>query len=220
MLQYDLSAQVRNEFGKGSARSLRRAGGTPAVLYGPKTEPVSLKFDTKILTNTLLAMQRRNAVFSLDIEGEDTANRHVMVKEIQTKPVDDTLIHVDFFEVSMKEPLVLQVPIKFSGVAKGVELGGEMNIFNAKVALKGIVLDIPDFIEVDVSDLNIGERIHCSDLDIPSNIEILDDKDETIAAVQEMSKARDLGVSEEEEGEEAEAAEAAAPAEGGEQASA
>ncbi len=188
MLQYDLSAQVRNEFGKGSARNLRRAGGTPAVLYGPKTVPVSLKFDTKILTNTLLEMQRRNAVFGLEIDG--ATKRHVMVKEIQTKPVDDTLLHIDFCEVDMDQPMVLDVAIKYSGNAKGVELGGEMNVFHAKVALKGLALDIPDFIEIDVSGLGIGDRLHCGDLAIPDSVEILNDKDETCVVVQEISKSR------------------------------
>jgi large subunit ribosomal protein L25 len=221
MLQYDLSAQVRKEFGKGSNRSLRREGGTPAVLYGPKVEPMTLKFDTKTLTNTLLAMQRRNAVFSIEIEGASTSGkRHVMVKEIQTKPVDDSLLHVDFCEVSMDTPVVLDVPIKFAGQAKGVEMGGEMNVFHTKVALKGLVLDIPDFIEIDVSDLNIGDRMHCGDLDIPAGIEILNAKDDTFLVVQEMSKSRDEDEEEEGEGEEAVAADAPADAEGGEAASA
>jgi len=212
MLQYDLSAQVRNEFGKGSARSLRRAGGTPAILYGPKTEPVSLKFDTKILTNTLLDMQRRNAVFGLEIDG--ASKRHVMVKEIQTKPVDDSLLHIDFCEVDMNQPMVLDVALKYSGKAKGVELGGEMNVFHAKVALKGLVLDIPDFIEIDVSDLGIGDRLHCGDLVVPDGVEILNDKDETCVVVQEMSKSR----AEDEEEEEGEGAEEVA--EGGDAAQA
>ncbi len=190
MLQYDLNAQIRNEFGKGFARSLRRSGGTPAVLYGSKTEPISLVFDTKTLTNTLLAMQRRNAVFSLDIaDGASAAKRHVIVKEIQTKPVDDSLLHVDFFEVSMAEPIVFDVPIKYAGNAKGVELGGEMHIFHAKVSLKGIILDIPDFIEIDVSELGIGDRLHFSDLVIPDKVEILSAGEEPCVAVQEQSKA-------------------------------
>ncbi|NOX24815.1 MAG: 50S ribosomal protein L25 [Deltaproteobacteria bacterium] len=215
MLQYDLSAQIRNEFGKGSARSLRRSGGTPAVLYGPKTEPIPLVFTTKTLTNTLLAMQRRNAVFSLDIaDGSSAAKRHVIVKEIQTKPVDDSLLHVDFFEVSMTEPIVFDVPIKYAGNAKGVELGGEMNIFHAKVSLKGIILDIPDFIEIDVSNLGIGDRLHFSDLVIPDKVEILSAGEETCVAVQEQSKAALL----EEQEMEAEGEEAPAAAEGAKEA--
>jgi len=206
MLQYDLSAQLRNKFGKGASRSLRRGGFTPAVLYGAKTEPIALQFDTKTLTHTLLTMKRRNAVFNLDIEdGGGSAKRHVMLKEIQTKPVDDSLVHVDFHEIILEQPMIIDVPVKYTGKAKGVELGGDLHIALEKVALRGLVLDIPDFIEIEISGLSIGDHLTCGDLTIPQGIEILHDKNSTCVAVLEASKSRPTE-EEESEGEEEAAA--------------
>ena len=199
MLQYDLSAQLRSKFGKGASRSLRWAGSTPAVLYGAKTEPTALQLDTKALTRTLLAMQRRNAVFSLDIEdGGSSVKRHVMVKEIQTKPVDNSLVHVDFLEIILEQPMTIGVPVKYSGNAKGVELGGELHIMLNKVVLQGLVLDIPDFIEINISGLAIGDHLTCGDLAIPEGVKMLNDKAVNCVAVLDASKSRE----DEEEGEE------------------
>lgn len=200
MLQYDLSAQVRNKFGKGANRCLRSSGATPAVLYGGHIEPIHLQFNCKELTHTLLQMQRRNAIFNLDVDG---VKRYVMVKEIQTKPVDDSLLHVDFHEIKLDSSIVLEVPIKFSGKAKGVDLGGELHIGLPSVTLQGQPLDIPDFIEVDISALNIGDQIICDSLTIPANIEIQNDKDAVcIAVIHTTVKAEDF----EDEGAESETA--------------
>ncbi len=198
MLQYDLSAQVRNKFGKGANRCLRSSGATPAVLYGSHIEPVHLQFNCKDLTHTLLQMQRRNAIFNLDVDG---VKRHVMVKEIQTKPVDDSLLHVDFHEIKLDASIVLEVPVKFSGKAKGVDLGGELHIGLPSVTLQGQPLDIPDFIEVDISALNIGDQIICDSLTIPANIEIKNDKDAVCIAVVHITvKAEDFEDEEAESG--------------------
>ncbi len=189
MLQYDLNAQVRSDFGKGASRSLRRGGDTPAVLYGSKSESISLKFDTAFLTQTLFAMQRRNAVFNLSIDG---GTRHALLKEIQTKPVDNSLIHVDFCDVNIDVPVVLDVPIKYVGKAKGVELGGEMHAYSAKVTLQGLVLDIPDFIEHDVTDLSLGDNVNFGELAVPADMQLLNKKDDTCLAIVESSKAPEV----------------------------
>ena len=103
MLQIELTAEQRDNYGKGASRELRRNGQTPAVLYGPKMEsPISLKLDTKNFTKGLLSINRKNAIINLNIStnsGIDT--RHVITREIQTHPVDESLVHVDFYEVAM-----------------------------------------------------------------------------------------------------------------------
>ncbi|MDH5299466.1 MAG: 50S ribosomal protein L25, partial [Desulfobulbaceae bacterium] len=94
MLQVEMSARVRKSFGKGAARTTRRAGQTPAVVYGPKTEPLALELNTKDFTKGLIFINRRNAVVNLNIDdGGSTSTRHVVVKEIQADPVQDTLVH-------------------------------------------------------------------------------------------------------------------------------
>jgi len=178
MLQFDLTAQVRNTFGKGAARRLRMVGMSPAVMYGNKTEPVSLQMDIKELTNTLLKVQRRNAVYTLHIKKDDAeVCHHVMVKELQTEPVSGILVHADFCAISLEAPVVFTVPVNFVGKAKGVALGGDMTIFVRNVVLKGRPLDIPEYLEKDISDLGVDEKLTCADLDIPAGVQLLSDKD-------------------------------------------
>jgi len=208
MLQFDLNAQVRGSFGKGASRSMRRAGLTPAILYGPKTEPLALQFNTKDLTKSLLTLQRRNAVFAVDVDDSgSTSKRHVMLKAVQTNPINDTLVHADFIEVALDQPITLQVPVSLLGKAKGVDLGGDLSVTVKKVALKGQILDIPDLIERDISDLAIGESLSCKDLAIPENIELLNDPEQVCVAVLAARESRE---EDEEGGEEAVVEEAAA----------
>lgn len=184
MLQFDLTAQVRNTFGKGAARRLRMVGLSPAVMYGNKTEPVSLQMDIKELTNTLLKVQRRNAVYTLHIQKDDTeVCHHVMVKELQREPVSGTLVHADFLAISLEAPVVFTVPVNFVGKAKGVSLGGDMSIFVRSVVLKGRPLDIPEYLEKDISDLGVDEKYTCADLDIPAGVQLLSDKDAVCVSV-------------------------------------
>jgi len=176
MLQFDVKAEVRTAFGKGAGRRLRAAKKTPAILYGNKIANVPLQLDTKEMTKVLLKVQDQNAVITLTIDGiDERPTRHVMVKEVQVDPVRDTLVHVDFYEISLDAPLTLPVPLAFSGKAKGVDMGGEMHVTKAKVLLKGLPLDIPDDIAVDVSGLGLGDKITCGDLAVPDKVSLVDD---------------------------------------------
>jgi large subunit ribosomal protein L25 len=184
MLQFEISANLRETFGKGAARKMRRDGKTPGVVYGPSMEPLSLELDTKTVTKLLLSIQRRNAVLNLEIKGLKKKNRkQVIVKEIQSDPVTDGLAHADFYEISMDKPFTLQVPLVYKGKAKGVDMGGDLVISKSSVTLKGKILDIPDTIEVDVTDLEPGAGVSCQDLTIPANISLLDKQDSVCVAV-------------------------------------
>jgi len=184
MLQFDLTAQVRNTFGKGAARRLRMVGLSPAVMYGNKTEPVSLQMDIKELTNTLLKVQRRNAVYTLHIKKDDAeVCHHVMVKELQREPVSGALVHADFLAISLEAPVVFTVPVNFVGKAKGVGMGGDMTVFVRSVVLQGRPLDIPEYLEKDISELGVDEKYTCADLDIPAGVQLLSDKDTVCVSV-------------------------------------
>jgi large subunit ribosomal protein L25 len=185
MLQFDLTAQVRDTFGKGASRRLRMGGLTPVILYGNKTEAVSLQMDTKELTQILLKVQRRNALFNLYVKGtgHDDVCHHVMVKEIQTEPVSDALVHADFCALSLEEPMVFTVPVTFVGKAKGVDMGGDMTVFVRSLVLKGRPLDIPELIEKDITDLGLDEKLTCADFAIPAGVELLSGKDTVAISV-------------------------------------
>lgn len=216
MIQIDLNANTRAQFGKGAARTLRRAGKTPAVLYGPKLEAMALDLNSRDFTKSLLMLQRRNAVVTLTIEadGGKSEKRYALIKEIQTDPVRNTLVHADFMEISVDEPMVFEVPIQLKGMAKGVDLGGEVHAPINTVTLKGVVLDIPDAVEVDVTSMVIGDKVLCQDLDIPNNMTMLNNGEQVCVSVTVAAR-----IEEEDElgaGEEGETAEAETPASEGE----
>ncbi|OIP44451.1 MAG: 50S ribosomal protein L25 [Deltaproteobacteria bacterium CG_4_10_14_3_um_filter_60_8] len=191
MIQVDLTATMRDRFGKGAARTMRRQGRTPAVLYGPKAGVVALDLETKGFSTTLIKLQRRNAVINLTVLDKDGKGgvRHAMIKELQTDPVQDTLVHADFLEIPMDVPMILRVPVKLVGKAKGADLGGEVMVNLATVKMKGLVLDIPDYLEVDVSPLEVGDSITCKNLDIPKNVTLLEDGDKVFVHVAMPSRA-------------------------------
>jgi large subunit ribosomal protein L25 len=178
MFQVEMAASVRNVSGKGPMRQLRMKGFTPAVVYGGGGEAVKLQLDTKTLMAQLLEFYRRNTVVTLKIDG--AAGKSVMVGEVQTDPVRDTLIHVDFCEIDLEKNRAYTVPIVFNGVAKGVDFGGDMVINHDKVVLEGKPLDIPDECVVDVTALAIGDDIKCGEIAIPANVKLLTDA-ETLA---------------------------------------
>lgn len=218
MLQIDITASMRQNFGKGAARSLRRSGKTPAILYGPKTDPVPLSLDTAVFTKTLIMIHDQNAVVTLDIEGGKSKKKHhVMLKEIQKDPVLDTLIHADFYEVKLDEPLTLVVPFNFVGTAKGIDLGGVLNVSRNGVHLKGLPLEMPDVIDVEVTDLELGGKgLTFGELSITGNVTMLEDEGTVfVSVIHPKQVAEEEEVEEIEEGEEAAeegaAAEEAAP---------
>jgi large subunit ribosomal protein L25 len=187
MLQQEMSAVIRKDFGKGPMRQLRIAGNTPAVLYGSGREVLALQLETLPLVKQLLKLQRRNAVITLNIEGD--SSRHVLIKEIQTDPVRDTLIHADFYEIDLNKPRKFTVDLVIKGSAKGIDLGGILEVAANRVDVEGNPLDIPDNIEVDVTDLAIGDSFLVSNLQLPGNIKMLTSADTVCVTIQAPSVA-------------------------------
>jgi large subunit ribosomal protein L25 len=200
MLQFDIDAKKRKDFGKGAARQLRRAGKTPAVLYGSGIANMPLEVETKPFTKTLLSIHGQNAVLSLKIkDAKDKKVHHVLLKEVQVDPVKDTLVHADFLEIDLEKEMTLAVPVKFVGKAKGVDMGGELHISHNMVLLRGKVLDIPNDITVNVSDLDFGAKTTCKELELPAGVTLAEDGDTVLALVQGATvKATEEEIAEEE----------------------
>lgn len=210
MLQQDMGASLRQDFGKGATRQLRRSGYVPAILYGGKIEPISLALEAKTLTRDLLKFHGHNVVLSLDIEGDKSKKKHyVLIKDIQTDPVTDSVLHVDFLEIKLDKEIIMEVPILYTGTAKGVDMGGILNIMAHTVKVKGLPLDILDEITVDVTDLEVTSAgITCGDLTIPSNVTLEEELDRVCVSVVAPKAEVEEEVEEEEEGEGEEGAEA------------
>ena len=216
MERIELQANVRKTVGNGPARSLRRAGQIPAVLYGPKTEPLLLSINKKDLEQTLKQGSASQLILNLVIQNGKKLTKSAMIKELQTHPVSGNFIHIDFYEIDMKRKIKVMVPVVTKGQSKGVELGGMLNIVRRELELLCLPGDIPEAIEIDISDLDIGDSIHLEEVPLGDNVEISSDVNFTVVTVlspvveevEEEVEEEELEAAEgEEEGEAAESAE-------------
>lgn len=164
-----LNAEIRKVAGKGAARAVRKSANIPAVIYGEKKEPVSIELNGRDFNMLLGTPSLRTKLFEISVAGN---KEDAMLMDIQYHPVSDKVVHVDFKRINVKEPVSVVVPVEVinADVSKGIKLGGVLNFAVRKVALKGLVADMPEKITIDLSDVNIGDTIHGSDLVLPKGI--------------------------------------------------
>ena len=210
MEQIDLKVQIRKTLGNGPARVLRREGKVPAVLYGPKIEPVLLSIDIKDFELILKESSVGSVLLNLQIQNGKTFTRPAMIKELQTHPVTGAFLHIDFYEIDMQRKITVSVPVVTKGKSAGVEEGGLLQIVRREIELFCLPTAIPKSIEVDITDLTIGDSIHVLEIPLPGDVELPEDVDFTVITVL-APKIEEEPVEEEEleEGEEAAEAEGA-----------
>lgn len=203
MVHFKLVASKREEIGSRPAGRLRRAGWIPGIVYGKGVEPVPVKVKEPELLRVVRATIGETAIVELDIEGE---RKLCFVQEIQRHPVTGQVIHVDFMVLPEHEEVEVKVPVKLVGEAVGVKRGGVLDFITHELWVKATPQNIPSHIEVDVSELDLGDVVHVRDLK-PEGYRITDDPDTPIVSI--LSKAGAEEAAEEAEGE----AEGEAPAE-------
>jgi len=159
-----LEAVKRTTFGDNEAGRTRRAGQIPAVLYGGDSkEAVSLSVDPKALSKILHSKSGANTLISLKLDG--AGDTRVLVKQYQLEPISHRLIHADFYKVAMDKALTLTVPVHLVGEAKGVKAqGGVVEFVNREIDIEVLPADIPEFIEVDVTELMLHQGVRVRDL--------------------------------------------------------
>jgi large subunit ribosomal protein L25 len=219
--QIDLKAQVRKATGKGVARTLRREQRIPAVLYGPQTDSMLLSIDFKEFETIVKKANIGSVLLKLQIQNGETSIRPAMIKELQTHPVTGAFLHVDFYEIDMQRKIKVSIPVVARGKAAGIEEGGMLQIVRRELEVLCLPIAIPNAIEVDVTDLNIGDSIHVEEIPLTGDIEILADTDFTVVTVlapkvEEVEVEEELLEGEEEaleEGAEGEAPEQETPSE-------
>lgn len=178
-----LTAELREGTGKGVARKLRAKGWIPAILYGPRTQPIPLTVSRKELSKALRTEAGGNVLIDLEIKDGDLSSRKVvMIKEVQYDYLGKEILHTDFYEVAMDVMVTVEVPIHLVGRPEGAKLGGILDQIRRMVEIQCLPGDIPNSIEVDVSSLKIGDSIHISDIKFEKG-KILSDPGETIATV-------------------------------------
>ncbi len=176
-----LAAEKRTENGKGPARRLRAAGKIPAVAYGKNLAAMQLSVDPKALLSALTRAHGRNAVVELSVEGASAIT--AMVREYSHHPVSRAILHADFIQVNLGEPVDVEVPFKLTGKAKGVVLGGiTMQVFRT-LPVRCVPEKIPALIELDVTDLGLGESTKVSQLTLPEGVTVRLPAEQTVAAV-------------------------------------
>jgi large subunit ribosomal protein L25 len=210
MARKDLTVEPREVVGKKVAQ-LRRAGVTPANVYGHGLPSVSIQIDTDTMDKTLKAMLA-NEVIDLKIAGERNA-RPVVVQKVQRHPLTSKVLHAEFYQVSLRQRMRADVPLIVVGSSEGVETyNGVLVKAIETVHVEALPLDLPSHIDVDITPLaNLEDTLHVSDLTVPEGVTLLTDPEVVVVKVAAPRVALEL---------EEEAAEAAAAAEGEEAAEA
>ncbi len=208
----NISANQRTTRGNGPARVLRREGQIPAILYGPDNEPTSIAVNTHELEILLKSSTSGQVFVKLSIDG--VGERKALLKELQRHPVSGQYIHADFYEVAMDRKIRALVPVTTRGKSQGVEMGGMLQIIRRELEVLCLPDDIPETIEIDITELDMGESVHVEDIPLEGDVEIPHEVNFTILTILSGRKAEDEDVAEEgEEAELEEGAEAEAEAE-------
>ena len=188
-----LNVDIRKEHGTSAARRTRLQNKVPAVVYHSGIEATPLSVDKTSLNKALRTGQM---IFEVNVEDK---NQFVLVKEIQYHPVTDEIIHVDFQKVKEDEKISLEVAVRSSGEAQGVKLGGLLVQMLNSVTIKCKPAEIPEFLEIDVTDMEMDTNLFVKDITLPTDVEMLTAEDIAVVSVQEPKQEKEEEVAEDTE---------------------
>ncbi len=199
MKTIDIKVKKRTDLGKKATKALRAAEQVPCVMYGNGKE--NLHFYAHINDFRHIIYTPETFLINLDVEGE---KYQVVTQDMQFHPVTDNVIHIDFLQVDADKPVKVELPVNPVGAPEGVVVGGGVLVqISRRLRVKGLVSNIPESLDVEVTQLKLGQSIKVSELDF-EGIELISPKDAVVCAVQVTRLAKSLAVGEGEEGEEAE----------------
>jgi len=169
-IDFSIDAEVRTDEGKGASRRLRHAGRVPAILYGGEKQPQSISLQHNKIFNSLQEEAIYSHILTLNVAGEE---QKVILRDVQRHPAKPVILHVDFQRVDDKHTINMHVPLHFIGddICPGVKLeGGQVSHLMIEVEITCYPKDIPEFIEVDMSAMKIGDSVHLSELKMPEGV--------------------------------------------------
>ena len=195
-VDFNITAESRSDMGKGASRRLRRTGMVPAVIYGAGQDAASVTIDHNSMFHHLEHEAFYSHILNITVDGKA---EKVVLKDLQRHPYKPTILHADFMRVSAKEKLRMNVPLHFTGGedAPGVRIGGGMISHNVSdVEISCLPGNLPEYLEVDLSELEMDHSLHLSDIKLPEGVEIVAlthgaDHDLPIAAIHKTRAAVD-----------------------------
>ena len=185
MAMMDLAAVRRRDGGKEINRKRRAGGRVPGVIYGKGLETRSLEFDRKSREKFLATARHGTVVVKMTVTDDAGGKEsYAVLKEVQTHPLSDRVTHVDFYEVALGQKFRVEIPLRVRGKAAGIEMGGILEVITRSLEVECTPDSVPEFIEVDVTALGIGQSLHLGDLRFPAGV-VPTEKDlrMTVAAV-------------------------------------
>ena len=205
-----VDAKSRADRGKNAARRLRASGRIPAIVYGGKKDALAVSVDPKTLLKVLRSESGRNTILSLDLG--DAGKASAILKSWQVDPINEKFIHADFYRIAMDVAIRVKIPILAKGEARGVKVdAGILEVIMRELEVECLPGDIPERIEVDVTDLGLHGAIRVSELKVSDKVKVLDDADQIVVHVVSVKEEAAPVAAAPAEGEAA--APAAAPAE-------
>jgi len=182
MAEIKVSAESRSDFGKNASRRLRQKGMVPAIVYGGKGENIAVAVNPKELQKVLRSEAGRNAILKLEVAGQGATS--AILKGWQVDPVKENFLHADFYRIAMDVALRITVPIAVKGEARGVKTeGGILELVLRQIEVECLPGDIPERIEVDVTDLDLNGALRVSDLPISAKVKVLQNPDQVVVHV-------------------------------------
>jgi large subunit ribosomal protein L25 len=183
--QAKLTVQTRTQVGRNAIKKVRKEGLIPGVIYGVGQEPINLEVNRRQLSTVLAHSSSENILLELEIvDGDNKRSSLAMIQEVQHHPIQRQILHVDFHAVSATEKITAEVPIETIGEPIGVKTNGGLLEHNLRdLEVECLPGDLPDRIEVDVTNLDINQSIHVKDLKLPPGVEAVMDGDLTVVAV-------------------------------------
>jgi large subunit ribosomal protein L25 len=194
MSQETLIVPKRESFGKAAIRDLKASGMIPAVVYGPNEPPVAIAISPKVVARVLASAAGMNSVMFLQREGTDI-KRHVIIKDLQRDPITSRLRHVDFMRVDMTLKVRVKVPVRLVGTSVGVKaMGGVLDFAHREIELECLPSMIPAHIDVDITNLAVGDSIRFEQINLGPNVIITGDAHQVVCSVHGKAAEEEVAV--------------------------
>lgn len=187
----NLNVTVRNEVGKKATKAIRSSGRVPAIIYGCRNDSLPVSFHQREFLKITHNDVHENILFNISIQNNgNTETKKAVIKEMQFDNIYNKIRHIDFLEISMDKKIEIHVPLEFTGTAIGVkDQGGMLDIPIREILVECLPMDMPHKIEVDISDLRLGQAIHVKDIPLAEGVNAQDDPLKVVTSVVAKIKA-------------------------------